>query len=160
MKVGLHINVDKTKFLALNQQNIPILTTMVGRNLERVSDYKYLGSWMGSTEKDVKIRKALPWKASDKLSKIWKYNSKRPIKVRVFKAMVEVVLLYGCESWTLTKRLEKQLDGCYMRLLRTTLNINWKEHLSNAVLYLGLQRISDLMRQRRLRFAGHWFSQR
>ena len=59
MKVGLHINVDKRKFLALNQQNMPILTTTDGRNLECVSDYKYLGSWIGSTEKDVKIRKAL-----------------------------------------------------------------------------------------------------
>ena len=81
MKVGLHINVDKTKFLALNQQNMPILTTTDGRNLECVSDYKYLGSWIGSTEKDVKIRKALAWKASNKLSKIWKSNLKRPIKI-------------------------------------------------------------------------------
>ena len=70
---------------------------------------------------------------------------------------MEAVLLYGCESWSLTKSLEKQLDGCYTRLLRATLNINWKEHVSNAVLYSGLQRISDLMKQRRLRFASHCF---
>ena len=71
----------KTKFLALNQQNMPTLTTTDGRNLECVSDYKYLGSWIYSTEKDVKIRKALAWKASNKLSKIWKFNLKRPIKI-------------------------------------------------------------------------------
>ena len=42
----------------------------------------------------------------------------RKFKERLFTAKVESVLLYGCETWTLTPRLEKQLNGCYTRMLR------------------------------------------
>ncbi len=37
---------------------------------------------------------------------------------------VYLVTLYGSDTWTLTKKLEKQLDGCYTRMLQTVLNIN------------------------------------
>ena len=70
-KVGLPINGEKTKFLSLNQKEVPKTTTVEGINIECIDDYKYLGSWIGSTEKNVGIRKALAWKASNKLSRIW-----------------------------------------------------------------------------------------
>ena len=41
----------------------------------------------------------------------------RRLKVNIFKAAVESILLYGSECWTLTKEEEHQLDGCYTRLL-------------------------------------------
>jgi hypothetical protein len=41
--------------------------------------------------------------------------------------LVESVLIYGAETWTLTKQLERSLDGCYTRLLRAALNISWKQ---------------------------------
>ena len=66
-KVGLPINGEKTKFLSLNQKEIPKTTTAEDNNMECIDDYKYLESWMGSTEKDVGIKKALAWKASNKL---------------------------------------------------------------------------------------------
>ena len=116
-KVGLHTNGEKNKFLSLNQQEVPKITTAESNNIECVDDYKYLGSWIGSTEKDVGIRKALAWKASNKLSRIWNSSLQRQFKLKVFKATVEAILLYGCETWTLTNSLEKKLDGCYTRLL-------------------------------------------
>ena len=117
MKVVLHVNSEKTKFLALNQRVAPEIITADGTNIECVDDYKYLGSWIGSTEKDISIRKALAWKASNKLSQIWKSSLRRHFKIRVFKATVEPILLYGYETWMLTNSLEKQLDGCYTRML-------------------------------------------
>ena len=157
MKVGLHVNSEKTKYLALNQRVAPEIITADGTNIEYVDDYKYLGSWIGSTEKDISIRKTLAWKASNKLSQIWKSSLRRHFKIRVFKATVEPILLYRCETWTLTNILEKQLDGCYTRMLRATLGISWRDHVSNTDLYSGLPKISDVIRQRRLRFAGHCF---
>ena len=53
--------------------------------------------------------------------------------VRV-RACVESVPLYGSEDWTLTKSLEKQLNGCYSRLLRMVFNVHWKEHVTNEEL--------------------------
>ena len=86
---------------------------------------------------------------------IWKSDLPRNIKVEFFRATVESVLLYGGETWTLTKSLEQRLDGCYTRLLRAALNISWRQHTTNKELYGDLPRVSTTLRERRLRFSGH-----
>ena len=110
---------------------------------------------MHSTEWDVKQRKAAAWRACSKLTKIWRSSLPRALKLRLFAATVESVLLYGCEAWTVTTKLAKELDGCYTRMLRIVLNVNWKQHLTNKELYGNLPKLTDKIRQRRLRFAGH-----
>ena len=64
-------------------------------------------------------------------------------------------MLYGCEAWTVTPKLDKELDGCYTRMLRTVLNVNWKQHMTNSELYGSLPKISEKICERRNRFAGH-----
>jgi len=54
-----------------------------------------------------------------------------------------------------TKELNKELDGTYTRLLRQTLNINWIQHITNEELYADLTRISETIKERRFRLAGH-----
>ena len=49
-------------------------------------------------------------------------------KVQLFVAIVESVLLYGCVAGTLTSVLDKQLDGCYTRMLRQVLDVGSEEH--------------------------------
>ena len=68
---------------------------------------------------------------------------------------VEPVLLFGSETWTVTKKLEKSVNGCYNRMLRTALNVQWQQHMNNQELYGSLQRISETIRARRLTLAGH-----
>ena len=70
---------------------------------------------------------------------------------------MESVLLYGSESWTLTKSLEKRLDGCYTRMLRAALNISWRAHTTNEELYGDLPKITDKGRTRQLKLAGHCY---
>ena len=67
-----------------------------------VSDFKYLVSWANSTEKGIEVRKSLAWKALNDMSSIWSSNLSRDLKIRVFQATIESVLLYGCEGWSLT----------------------------------------------------------
>ena len=110
---------------------------------------------MENTERDINVRKALAWNACHKLKKIWNSSLSRNIKVRLFTSTVESILLYASETWTLTKTLERQLDGCYTRMLRMALNISWKRHLTNRELYRGLPAVSEKIRKRRLRLAGH-----
>ena len=87
--------------------------------------------------------------------KIWKSQLPRAIKVRLFLATVESILLYGAETWTMTKVLTRELDGKYTRILRMALNVSWKEHKTNKDLYQNLPLVSDKIRKRRLRLAGH-----
>ena len=55
---------------------------------------------------------------------------------------VESVLLYGCETWTITTQIRKGLDGCYTRMLRAALNVNWKTHMTNNELYGDIPQIT------------------
>ena len=57
------------------------------------------------------------WTAIDRLSIIWKSDLTHKMKRSFFQAPVVSILLYGCTTWTLTKRLEKRLDGTYSRML-------------------------------------------
>ena len=58
-------------------------------------------------------RKALIWAACNKLKTIRNCNLKRTIKKRLFVAIVEFELLCGIKTWTISKTMEKRLDGCY-----------------------------------------------
>ena len=63
--------------------------------------------------------------------------------------------LYGCTTWTLTKRLEKKLDGNYTRMLRAILNKSWRQHPTRCQLYGHLPPITKTIQVRRARHAGH-----
>ena len=155
-KVGLRLNSKKTEVITYNiPPGHPPLMTAEGNPLKEVSDFKYLGSWVNSTEQDIKVRKALAWRALNGMKSVWNSNLSRHIKVSFFQATVESVLLYGCESWTLKKTLRKSLDGCYTRMLRAVLNINWSERVDNEKLYGVLPLLSDKVASRRMQFAGH-----
>ena len=155
--VGLSLNARKTEVMAYNIKDHLELRTASGAELKRVGDFKYLGSWVESTEKDLKIRRALAWQALNKMGNIWKSNMSRNTKIRLFRATVESVLLYGCEAWTMTPALEKALNGCYTRMLRTVLDLKWYQHVPNSELYRNMNKVGDIVAARRMQLAGHCF---
>ena len=104
---------------------------------------------------DFKCRKAQAWVACNKLEKIWKSKLDRPTKIKFFRACVESILLYGSETWTVTKTFEDRINGCYTQLLRRVLNISWRDHKTNEEVYGEIPPLSNSVRKRRLQFAGH-----
>ena len=100
------------------------ITSLNVENIKKVEDFVYLGSKIRASESDIDARKARAWAACHKLKQIWKSDRRKAIKVRLFTALIESVLLYGSETWTMNKRLNKVLDGCYTRMLRMALNFN------------------------------------
>ncbi len=87
--------------------------TQDGSILVIVEDFTYLGSLTESTEADIKARKSSAWKACNKLKKVLKSSLNRAFKIRLFQAVVESVLLYGSEAWSLTPRAQLQLFVSY-----------------------------------------------
>ena len=77
------------------------------------------------------------------------------MKRSFFQAAVVSILLYGCTTWTQTKRLEKKLEGNYTRTLRTVLNKSWRKHPTKHQLYGHLPPITKTIQVRRTRHAGH-----
>ena len=82
------------------------------------------------------------------------------MKRSFFQAAVTSILLYGCTTWTLTKRLEKKLDGNYTRMLRAILNKSWQQHPTRHQLYGHLPPITKNIQVRRTRHAGHCWRSR
>ena len=54
------------------------------------------------------------------------------MKRSFFQATILSILLYGCTTWTLTKLMEKKVDGNYTRTLRVILNKSWRQHQQSS----------------------------
>ena len=104
-KVGLKLNIQKTKIMASG----PITSWQIdGQTVETVSDFIFLGSKItadGDCSHEIKrCLLLLGRKVMTNLDSILKSRDiTLPIKVRLVKAMVFPVVMYGCESWTVKK---------------------------------------------------------
>ena len=146
-KVGLKLNIQKTKIMASS----PITSWEIdGETVETVSDFIFLGSKItadSDCSHEIKRRLLLGRKVMTNLESIFKSRDiTLPTKVRLVKAMVFPVVMYGCESWTVKKAERRRIDAfelwCWRRLLRvpwtarcsnqtilkkSVLNIHWKD---------------------------------
>ena len=116
--------------------------------------------YIRSTEKDIDTKLTKAWTAINRLLIIWKSDLTDKMKRSFFQAAVTSILLYGCTSWTLTKWLEKKLDGNYTRMLRAILNKSWRQHPTRHHLYGHLPPITKTIQVRQTRHAGHCWRSR
>ena len=151
--ISLHVNTHKTEYMCFNQTGD--IFTLDGTSLKLVDKLTCLGSSVSSTEKDINTRLTKTWTAIDKLSIIWKLDLTDKMKRSFFQSAIVSILLYGCTIWTLTKRLEKKLDGNYTRMLRAILNKSWRQHPTKHQLYGHLLPITKTIQVRRTRHGGH-----
>ena len=103
-KAGLKLNIQKTKIMASG----PITSWQIdGKTMETVTDLIFLGSKItadGGCSHEIKRHLLHGRKVMTNLDSIFKSrDSTLPTKVRLVKAMVFPVVMYGCESWTLKK---------------------------------------------------------
>ena len=77
-----------------------------------------------------------------------------------FQAAIVSILLYGCTTWILAKRMEKKLVSNYTRMLRAILHKSWRQHPTKQQLYGHLPPITKTIKIRRTRHAGHCWRSR
>ena len=130
------------------------ISTINGSSLKLVDKPTYLGSSVSSTENDINTWLAKSWTANDRLSVICKSDLTDKIKRSFFQASVVSILLYRYTSWTLTKWMEKKLDGNNTRMLRAILNTSWKQYSKKQQPYGHLPPITKTIQVRRTRHAG------
>ena len=109
---------------------------------------------------DIGTRLTKAWTAIHSLSVIWKSDMTDKMECSFFQATVVSTLLYGCTTWTLTKWLEKKLDGNYTRMLRAILNKSWRQHPTRHQLYDHLPPITKAIPVRQTRHARHCWRSR
>ena len=156
--IGLHVNAHKTEYMCYNQTGD--ISTLDGAPLKVVDKFTYLGRRVSSTKKDIDTRLTKAWTAIDRLSIIWKSDLTDKMKRSFFQAAVTSILLYESTTWTLTKQLEKKLDGNYTRMLRAILNKSWRQHPTRHQLYGQLPSITRTIQARRTRHTGHCWRSR
>ena len=120
-KVGLKLNIQKTKIMASS----PITSWQIdGETMETVADFIFGGSKItadGDCSHEIKRRLLLGRKVMTNLGSILKSRDiTLPTKVCIVKAKVFLVVMYGCESWTIKKAKRRRIDAfelwCWRRL--------------------------------------------
>ena len=111
-KAGLKLNIQKTKIMASS----PIISWQIdGEKMERATDFIFLGSKIpadGDCSHEIKRCLLLGRKVMINLDSILESRDiTLPTKVRLVKAMVFLVVMYGCESWTIKKAEHRRIDA-------------------------------------------------
>ena len=158
-KVGLKLNIQKTKIMASS----PITSWQIdGETVETVRDFIFLGSKITADvdcSHEIKRWLLLRRKVMTNLDSILKSRDiTLPTEVRLVKAMVFPVVMYGCESWTVKKAEGRRIDAfdlwCWRRLLR----VPWTARRSNQSILKEINPGCSLVRvilKLKLQYFGH-----
>ena len=158
-KVGLKLNIQTTKIMA----SCPITSWQIdGETVETVSDFIFGGSKItadGDFSHEIKRCLLLGRKVMTNLDSVLKSKDVTlPTKVRLLKAMVFPVVMYGCENWTVKKAECQRIDAfelwCWRRLLR----VPWTARKSNQSILKEISpgcSLEGLMMKLKLQYFGH-----
>ena len=108
----MEISAEKTKLMTNNTSGINTEIKANGQKLETVTSFKYLGSVVTDEGSKLEIlsRIALTTAALTTLKPVWNDRSiSFSSKIRLMRSLVTSILLYACESWTLTAELQKRI---------------------------------------------------
>ena len=128
-----------------------LLSAHADSTLKRVDKFTNQEGNVSSTKTDLYMRLAKAWTAIDSLSVIWKSDLTDKLKRSFFQAAIVSMLLYGCTTWMLTKRIEKKLGSNCTRMLRAMLNKSWRQHPIKQQLYGHQSPITKTVKIRRTR---------
>ena len=158
-KVGLKLNIQKTMIMASG----PITSWQIdGETVETVTDFMFWGSKItadGDCSHEIKRHLLLGRKAMTNLDSMLKSRDiTLPTKVHLVKAMVFLVVMYGCESGTIKKAERRGIDvfepWCWRRLLR----VPWTARRSNQSILKEINpgiSLEGLMLKLKLQYFGH-----
>ena len=170
LAAGLRINAKKTQCMAISKSasqrphnvNDCIELEVEGEPVDQVSNFVYLGaniSGDGTIERDLEIRIQRANGLFNQLWKIWNSRSIRtPTKIRIYKAAVVTILLYGAEVWNTTKKQVKRFEVFHQISLRRILRIRWYYHIvsnEEVLRCAGIKSIATFISAARLRWFGH-----
>ena len=131
-KVGLKLNIQEMKIMASG----PITSWQIdGETVDTVSGFIFLGSKItadGDCSHETKRRLLLGRKVMTNLDSMFKSRDiTLPTKVRLVKAMVFPVVMYGCESWTVKKAERQRINAFVLWCWRRLLRVPWTARRSN-----------------------------
>ena len=136
-----------------------------GDEIENVDKFKFLGSYItpeGDSKTEIKIRLGIARGATTDLADLWKSKDlSLNLKVKLAKALVWSIALYGCESWTIKKEEERMIQVFELWLWRRVLRISWKERKTNDWVRetIGVpehEGLLEMVKKRKISKYEHW----
>lgn len=163
---GMEISSEKSKVMVNSANNTPAEISMNGQQLEEVDAFKYLGATLtkdGRSTTEIKTRLSIAMAAMAKLIKIWRSNDiSFPTKMKLYKALVLSILLYGCESWTMTAETTRKVQTFETKCFRRMLGISWSDRRTNEYVRAKVTALAGpqepllaIVKRRKLTWFGH-----
>jgi hypothetical protein len=174
---GLTMSVKKTCIMALQQfeegqnrkvlknleVNHPIIDLNIrNQSIETVDSFTYLGCNVTKNQRPDKELDTRLVKAASAFNMlrhvIWcRKTVSITSRLRLFRACVLPVLLYGSETWSITTAHERRINTFYMKCIRTIIGVNLGDRMSNEKLLeiAGQPPVENILRRNRLRWFGH-----
>ena len=158
-KVGLKLNIQKTKIMASG----PITSWQIDEEIvETVADFILGGSKItadGDCSHEIKRHLLLGRKVMTNLdSRLKSRDITLSTRVRLVKAMVFPVVMYGCESWTIKKAECRRIDAFELWCLRKCLRVPWTARIYNQSILKEISpgcSLEGLMLKLKLQYFGH-----
>ena len=130
--------------------------------IAKVGKFRYLGSLIsedGRCDTEITTRIAISKSNFGKMRKLLTNMSLSvELRVRLLKTYIWSVLLYGCESWTITATMRRKLEAAEMWMLRRMLRVPWTARMTNEEVMrrAGVTRLlMTTIRRRQLGYVGH-----
>ena len=157
-KAGLKFNTQKMKIMASS----PITSWQSGETMETVTEFIFLGCKItadGDCSHEIKRHLLLGRKAKTNLDiGLKSRNMTLSTKVRIVKAMVFLVVMYGCESWTIKKAERQRIDAFVLWCWRKLLRVPWAARRPNQSILKEINpeySVQGVMLKLKLQYFGH-----
>ena len=139
---GMEINAEKTKLMTNNINGIHKEIKASDHKLQTVTNFKYLGAIISDAGSKAAIlsRIAQCTTTMTRRKPIWNdQNITLRSKVRLMRTFIISILLYACETWTLTIELQRRIKAVEMRCYRRLLHISYKDHITTEIVCKKIQ---------------------
>jgi len=163
-RFGLFLNTKKTYTMTVSKKVEPPVCeiTAKGDHIKQTENFNYLGSVLtsdGRSDQEIKKRIAIAKDAFNKKKTIFT-NARLSMttKLRILRCYIWSILLYGCETWTISNNMQKKLQAAEMWFYRRMLKISWEERVTNEEVLAKANAKRTIMRtikSRKIRFLGH-----
>ena len=160
-RAGLKLNYDKTEVLKVGRVPVDGDIIINGHKLKETNSFVYLGSKLSSDnliEVEINHRIAKFTKNVNCLYPLLREKAiPKQVKICMYTTILRPVILYGSETWTLTKRLKSKIQAAEMRILRLIYGVTKRDRIKNDIIRdtLKVTSILTVIERNQLRWFGH-----
>ena len=157
----MKISISKTEVMTASRNPSDLNIDINGAKLQQVKEFKYLGSIFtedGRLEREIETRCQKANAVSYQLAPLLRHESiPMSTKAKLINSIFLPTLTYQCQTWTLTKSLERKLTTCEMKCLRRAANKTRRDKIRNEVIRetVGATSVLNFIEQQRIKWFGH-----